>query len=838
MQDNLKEKLDKTIAEAEIVEKEENEKIEKIKKETLLDDYKAEYFIKKCVYIYKTYKKENIGKELNLASLCYIHNFASSIDITTAEENKEKIEAFRNYIKELDLIEQELTLEELEETINYYNEALIFTNEELYKTLALTFYLIKKYRGTPKATKIIELLRSYKDGKIEVIKDTSFKSKEEELETLTGNYIIANIRATLYNFLLNNIDSEYKELAKKIEKDHLEDTYTEAEEIAKDLEITTETILNNYEAINIIRIKLNGIVEEPIEPLLDNEEVNNILNDAKEKLGEIGAIELLTQIRTNIDLDIYSLLYSAFSNDPIIKEEVKDLLGLEEKKITKDKDKQFKETYIKDLKGNITLEQPKKETNLKEEIITITKEELEKPLSEELKKELIELAENNPNKWNFYKVNNTKISQNINNAVKKLFSYEEPRKKAIETQIKTIKGNRSAEELTEEELIQVKELEEDLEQDEEIKRTIKSQLQQLEDQKELLRIKIEQADTYKEKQLLNKQLKSVVKKEKKKKQELESEEKTNLFIQTELELETNKTIISATDEGIKAYINAESPILYSKENTRLRNFIENKYYNTFEEKRNGVITFTLKEYAEENGIKPYSSLKENIEKSLNNIYKLGFEVINKDLYKGYIDTLRFREASEIGTRKYITNDTGEEVATKEDIFYIQLTPTKERILTKNKGSFVASIPKALNTLGAEKNEGLSYELGNNIYRDLRNDLKNQAETGYFSLKQKIKYFMQPLEETGLISVDAKPVRKIEPLRKAFNDLIDLGLIELTKDEETNPFIYYDNAQKKKGIEKDFKERNIIIIFRVADYETYRKIIAEYKKHHKKRTTKN
>ena len=258
MQDKLKERIEAL----EEISDEEIEKITNFKKEMLLEEYKANYFIKKCIFIYKTYKEENKDKELDLASLCYIHNFANDIDITTAEEDEERIEAYRSYINEIDLIAQELTLEELEEAIDFYNDALLFTNEELYKTLALAFYLIKKYKGTPKATRIIELLRSYKEEiteqDLEQIKEpNSTEEAEKNIEVITEKYIITNIKITLYRFLLTNTDSDYKELIKELTKDDLETRLIEAEEVSTDLEKTTETILNNYETMNIIRNRLN-----------------------------------------------------------------------------------------------------------------------------------------------------------------------------------------------------------------------------------------------------------------------------------------------------------------------------------------------------------------------------------------------------------------------------------------------------------------------------------------------------------------------------------------------------------------------------------------------------
>ena len=839
MQEDLKRKIDNTIAEAELVVKETEEIINKEKKETLLAECKADYFIKKCVYIYKAYKKEIKENELNLTNLCYIHNFASGIDITTADEDEEKIKAFRNYVKGIDLIEQELTLEELKEAIDFYNRALLFTNEELYKTLALTFYLIKKYRGTPKATKIIELLRNYKNGLMEVIEEASFNGETDEIENLTGKYIIIKIGSTLFNFLLNNTDGTYKSLIeetnklKEIAKEPIEETLKKAEEISKDLETTTENILNNYETINIIRINLNKIIEEPIEALLNNEEVNIILNDAKECLAQIKAIELLICLRENKDLDTYGLLYSAFSNDPIIKEEVKEPLGLQEelfKKITGEKE----------LRKNVKAE---------EEQATIN----ENKLSEELKEKAIEELKKDPSKIVYIKVGSMKELQMTHNAYSKLFSMVEPTnyKKIRELREKKEKRNylEAKEIRTEEEIQELMDLDAEIEEKQkeikELEEDQKDREQKIIELEEEIKTKEklkEETKPYKEAEIkkLNEDIKKARKRLKIEKEHQLEEQKENKYIQLALNENTQTPVISATEQSVNASIEATTPLEYSIENVRLTNFIENYYFSRPQNERDNTILFTLGNYADFYGLEPSTYLKKSILEDANNKYKVNMRIIeDTEHYRANTD-FRLIQGKRTIEYKDIEENKG---FSREDRIEIVISDFYKGMLEQSGKNYIALLPRVINQLASKRETHLAFEVANYIYKVIvRNNVKNGLGITHIAIERKIGVFIDYLEKRGAFQknkTNRYSRRVVDPLKEAFNNLVDLGIIELTDEEESNPFIFYDNATKKQKNEKYFKERNIILAIKIIPKE-YMEIYEDFKdfnKKKKKRTTR-
>lgn len=831
MQDKLKERIE----DLEEISDEEIEKITNFKKEMLLEEYKANYFIKKCIFIYKTYKEENKDKELDLASLCYIHNFANDIDITTAEEDEERIEAYRSYINEIDLIAQELTLEELEEAIDFYNDALLFTNEELYKTLALAFYLIKKYKGTPKATRIIELLRSYKEEiteqDLEQIKEpNSTEEAEKNIEVITEKYIITNIKITLYRFLLTNTDSDYKELIKELTKDDLETRLIEAEEVSTDLEKTTETILNNYETINIIRNRLNKIAEEDLEALLESKEVNNIINDAKSELGKIDTLTLLNNSHDKKYNNTYNILYNAFSSDPIIKKEIKEPLEIDEKAIEEliDKSNPYKKTYIRTLEGEIIEEKEEKAVidrkKLRIRSLDNGLEDIEEPIG---------ITEEEENKARLNEWLKTNVSE-PNTDIKKI-EHLIARRTRTPKQEKIARLNelKALYDPTEEELAEIKELEEDIKQDLQIEKEILDNIElnnlKLKEKEE----ELAETPSYKIDKI--KMLKSDIKKLKENSKKLQEEkeieiDQNNKPLQIRKDLATGLDLVDITNGKLQATMQSRYLGRKAEELERLSYFLEDRFYNMHEEDKKGYISFSFNDYAEATGRTNKSELREKMENALDLKASMTFKVNTP--YKNFNIS---GEIKTLGTHFKIEpreEKNGIENNSNENVYIVYLDQFyRDAILWKGKGDYWASIPRKLMKIDNPLARGLGFYL----YETLRKGLKGE---GYYIRKFYMETIIEEMEKKGLLATGKTikySVRVINPLKEAFSILEQEELISTNNESPKNPFNVYENELLgKRHLEERFKEQAIIIKFLVYDKETYDKV---NERNNKKKTTR-
>ena len=597
----------------------------------------------------------------------------------------------------------------------------------------------------------------------------------------------------------------------------------QCDEISLLLNVFLKDTRNKY---NVAEITLKGDlrseadIREAIEEqrLLNLEELHKKYNNAKKYLAKIDAKEFLEDAEE--DLAIKETLKSLASNDLL-----EDALNFKPVKDEKDPRNFLESLDLNKEKTNIYELEALEE---KQENLTLTEEDIK-----EAKFNIWTKA-----KFNIWtKTNTSPINSDIKVASQRIAKKKE---KPIASKIRRLEELEALTEPTEEEILERNELKTEVEALLLEKASLEEKLGQAnEDLREL------QEDYINEKDPKNKkELGSLIKAINKQKNKIETTigekfTKTNSYLQLSQDFTTGAELLVSNEGNIQLTINNNDLRKYNAEVERLAYYIETLFYYTLEEKRDGYYIIDIEDYAEKTGRVVSSKLKKQIEDALEVLVKEEFTI--KKEYKGFNIKGIIRRIGDFFTIEPGGTYENIENTSRKTNYAITLGKTYRSILWYNKAQYWASIPSAIMKLKNPLTRGLGFYL----YETLKKGIK---EPSYYVRKFYIKTIIDALNKRGLLATNTSNKysrRVIEPLREAFNELRDIGLIgyeeKETNKENMNPFRYYDEyLVGKKGLERAFQERPIFIKFLVFDKDLYDKILETNRKHYienKKRKTR-
>lgn len=483
-------------------------------------------------------------------------------------------------------------------------------------------------------------------------------------------------------------------------------------------------------------------------------------------------------------------------------------------------------SYDKELKDYLidnTIEDYALSEELKEERQGRYKRYQTRSLEDELKPSissvrdhtLTEELKNTKDEW--LKASNSKTSQGIFDARGEIATYKEADFERYERELKEKKEaykKQPSEELKEE----IEDLEAEYK---ESKKNYDELCERIETEKkeysDLLRLynEAEDEDTKKE------YLKLMKKKDKDIKADEEKRDKRGLF--TQLDLFSNDLKIDNKDISLRIPFDNFDISKYSSEGQRLLLYIQDYVYRHPTEK---VIPINLNDYAIQNGRK--TSTTRAIRKKIEDTTEALFEERYKIPFtkEGNKITWEFR---------LISSKIDIEDANGKKSYAVRITDEYQELLLYDRNKQWASIPLKLNQLNGTPSNERAREIGLYLQQQLRNDLKNQ-QTGYDYIKHfKIKKFTELMQKKALNNNKGTYAKDyIEPLQDALNKLEDLGFIEYN----TNAFKEYDGytntetgeiikgtiGTNENNIKSTFESADIVITYKIADYETYDDII--------------
>lgn len=295
-------------------------------------------------------------------------------------------------------------------------------------------------------------------------------------------------------------------------------------------------------------------------------------------------------------------------------------------------------------------------------------------------------------------------------------------------------------------------------------------------------------------------------------------------LNTQLDLFSNDLKVENKDVTLSISYDKFDINNYTSEGKRLLVYMQNQlYYNP----TNDYLVIDLDEYLDQTGRKLSTSraVRKKIETTLKSIYDESYKLHIKDDAEDRELTGQIRLIQEYWQDRYKGKMT----------YYIKPSDAYRKILLNDKAMKWASIPILLNRLNGTKAEDRAREVGFYLYQTLRSDLRNQKVGHNYNKTFKMKTFTDLLLKKGLnnnYETYAKNI--INPLLDALNRLEDLGFIEY----HTNAFLEYDgyyNEEKQElikgtigtsenNIKTTFEGADILITYKIADYEEYDRII--------------
>lgn len=797
-------------------------------------------------------------------------------EIVEAKEEliERRLAEHKLYLADLEELKENLDLEFIGKAFYIFYDLVVYSDLIFFLKLGKIVKTIEDHNGEPIATDLKKMLRDLirTKGKnpIELNKDVIKASLNEEEKEDFNYYFqlckigeaikrvaLAHTKGRLFRHPKERVEEEMNSYLLKPNKEDIdtlkqaltsatEEDYTildteellsklenfikasisysrQCDEISLLLEVILKDIRNKY---NVAEITLKGDlrseadIREAIEEqrLLNLEELHKKYNNAKKYLAKIDAKEFLEDAEE--DLAIKETLKSLASNDLL-----EDALNFKPVKDEKDPRNFLESLDLNKEKTNIYELEALEE---KQENLTLTEEDIK-----EAKFNIWTKA-----KFNIWtKTNTSPINSDIKVASQRIANFNE---KPIASKIRRLEELEALTEPTEEEILERNELKTEVEALLLEKASLEEKLGQAnEDLREL------QEDYINEKDPKNKkELGSLIKAINKQKNKIETTigekfTKTNSYLQLSQDFTTGAELLVSNEGNIQLTINNNDLRKYNAEVERLAYYIETLFYYTLEEKRDGYYIIDIEDYAEKTGRVVSSKLKKQIEDALEVLVKEEFTI--KKEYKGFNIKGIIRRIGDFFTIEPGGTYENIENTSRKTNYAITLGKTYRSILWYNKAQYWASIPSAIMKLKNPLTRGLGFYL----YETLKKGIK---EPSYYVRKFYIKTIIDALNKRGLLATNTSNKysrRVIEPLREAFNELRDIGLIgyeeKETNKENMNPFRYYDEyLVGKKGLERAFQERPIFIKFLVFDKDLYDKILETNRKHYienKKRKTR-
>ena len=459
--------------------------------------------------------------------------------------------------------------------------------------------------------------------------------------------------------------------------------------------------------------------------------------------------------------------------------------------------------------------------NKKESPLEYTEASAEVDQKEDLAITEEELEEAKLNKWT--KTNTNAVNNDIKNASQRIANFNE---KPIASKIKRLKELDALQEPTEEELIERKELKKEVDTLLEEKASLEERLEEANiDLQELREDYLNERDP-KSKKELGRLIKSIEKDTNKLKTTIDEKfTKTNSYLQLSQDFTTGEEMLVSNEGNLSLAISNNDLSKYSAEVERLAYYIETIFYYTLEEDRDGYYLINIEDYAEKTGRVVSTKLKRQIEDALEVLRKEEFTI--KKEYKGFNVRGKIRRVGDVFTIEPKKTYENVENPSRKTNYIITLEKTYRTILWHNKANYWASIPSAIMKLKNPITRGLGFYL----YETLKKGIK---EPGYYVRKFYLKTIVDALNKRGLLATNTSNKysrRVIEPLRDAFNELVDIGLITYDEENEDNAFKFYeDHLRGTKNLERTFEEKSITIKFLVYDKALYDRILQTNRKY--------
>ena len=803
---------------------------------------------------WKSATKENIEKIVT-------EEIENRLELIKAEDGdtptKEEIEKAKEGLAETKLTEHGLYLEslkELEENIDleFIGKALfIFYDLVVYSDLLFFLKLADLIKTLEDHNKepIAEAIKDYLKDLINIndtetslnkknVKDALNNSKDasyyEELKKTantfkiiaiahTRNHILRHPKeriAEKMNYYLLEPNKEDIETLKRVLTDTLEEDYNGlgVEELKDRLKHFIYACLSYAEECDRTGLYISAFLEE----LEEKYNINNLAIDPNiTNEGDIAEEKEIKHMERAKLLDIKYL------------DTKKHLATLEAKDITKESNKNIAVLEVlKGLTSNnmlesiLELDASKKSNKKLIEALGLT--EKAEP-TEFIRKEEIESAP--PNIW--IKTYTLPLNDNMRATSQRFINLKNP----ITNKLSRLKELEEIEKPSKDEEIEKNELKVEIEKyikekeqlEEEIAKTEES-IKELGDQ--LLDEEIEDKKSI---EILLKQ-----KHKQKEEQKAELEEKylnKRNYIQLRQDYTTGEQVLVSNEGTIELTIKNSTLKKYNAEVERLSYYIENLFYNTPKDKRNDYYIIDLDDYAEATGRVLSTKLRKNIGDALDCMQEETF--INIEEYNEHgLYIKKDQKIKRIGsTTKIDAMDTRGPIKnhSRKARFYIALDKLYIDILWNYEARFWASIPNTIMKIQNPLTRGLGFYL----YEDLKRNLNG---TGYYTRHfTKIGIIIKALNKKKLLATNTSnrySRRVIEPLKEAFNELVDLGLITYDEENDDNAFKYYeDHLIGHKDIQKTFEAKPITITFEVYDNKLYDKILTTRQNNRKKNNRK-
>lgn len=673
-----------------------------------------------------------------------------------------------------------LDLDKKNMTESEYKKAFLYLKKKNYYYKLSTFYHEYREDGELSNTSLLTLVN-------EIVKDDYyyFRAWEES-----------------YNKFMTLFEQS-EEMQKHRQDFLIEDTIEK--ELVRKIKAHCKRLIDDATTYNEIKNKFKDKLEE----LGKQEGIDTTISEEEVKMLKDKTLKLFKEINTYTleDANARNTLTDYFS-DLAFDDDLKDFL-IDNTIAEYTDDRELKEEY-KGRYKHLKKEQTKTKRRTK-------KSKLEHALTEDM----IQTS----NEW--VKVNNSKYSRGILDARDELATYQETDLERQERELKELQENynkthdKSILEDIEDKKIDIAENKKKFDA---LCDDIKEKETELAD----LRRLYNDADDEGKAEYLK-----LLKKKDKELKELKKKRDSRGF-NTQLDLFSNDLKVENKDVTLSIAYDKFDINNYTSEGKRLLVYMQNQlYYNP----TNDYLVIDLDEYLDQTGRKLSTSrvVRKKIETTLKSIYDESYKLHIKDEAEDRELTGQIRLIQEYWQDRYKGKMT----------YYIKPSDAYRKILLNDKAMKWASIPILLNRLNGTKAEDRAREVGFYLYQTLRSDLKNQKVGHNYNKNFKMKTFTDLLLKKGLnnnYETYAKNI--INPLLDALNRLEDLGFIEY----HTNAFLEYDgyyNEEKQEqikgtigtsenNIKSTFESADILITYKIADYEEYDRII---NKRAKKITTK-
>lgn len=768
-------------------------------------------------------------------------------EIKDAKEKYEEIaEAERGLYKdELDFLESSLNINFLNKAYFVLYDAGLSGCFVILFAISKLLYTINKYKDTP----IAEVLRNYLK---EVI-------NEKEVNTTNKDVLERMARENLdFNAFYHNV---------KIGIAFSEIMLTASRESYFTKNSLDEATLNYRENQSNILEDLGAKNKEPKEVVADYLlELKNFKR--LEKLftsvaDEIGLFISEVLERNNLTLQTAYTVADDKKIRQLTTNTINELAttSLEEKERTKS----FKNYAIIKLLSILALDSETKE--LVEDALNLLEPRKTK---EEIRREsYLTFNDLEPVGKEWTKVNVSEYNTAIMNLHTGIATYNENNIEAKQRNLNTInyKINKLEEEdiLTDEQLLELAELEQEREVAEEELDQATKHLEEIEakikEEEEELSKASKELIALNDAELTRKEMLLETKKLKRKIKDLttsiaihkKAKESRGLYLQ--LAQDEGRSVITAKEDfkggSVVMYIDNKVDIEkhFTREATRFLRYLQGIAYNLpFEKykKEDIPIILDLDDYLEETGRKhtALKSVKRQLEQALDLLHQEYYRINGKSKKYNLNITGKIELIGDYFYIEPLEEANGIVNSTNKTTFAIYLGSTYKKILFNEAVMQWASIPKLLNKLTDKEIKKKGYntklevvqDLGYYLYDTLR---KNLNKEGYYKRTFTLKTLVEQLTKNGALATNKTNTynrRVIEPLEDALNFLQEeLKLISYS----TQAFSIYAGdielgekglAGSKEGvIKKAFESAKITITFKVYDKATYDRIAEQNKK---------